>query len=212
MELELRLERPADRREVDNLTREAFWDVHVPGCVEHYLAQVMRSHADFVPELDYIAVADGRIVGNIMYSKAWLDAADGETLPILTFGPLSVLPECQRRGVGSRLVEATVGLARERGWPAIVILGNPGNYVKFGFKNCKKRRIAMAPGRYPTCMLVLELGAGILGTKDYLYRGSPVYEVDEAAARDFDSGFPAKESRWRPSQEEFDMLCRSFVE
>jgi len=212
MELELRRERPEDHREVENLTREAFWDVHVSGCVEHYLARVMREHPDFAPELDYVAVADGKIVGSIMYAKAWLDAEDGESLPILSFGPLSVLPEYQRRGVGSRLVEATVRMAREGGCPAIVILGNPGNYVKHGFKNCKKHRVAMAPGKYPTCMLVLELQRGTLGKKDYLYRGSPVYEVDEAEARAFDSGFPPKESRYRPSQEEFDMLCRSFVD
>ena len=212
MELELRPERPEDHREVENLVREAFWDVHVPGCVEHYLAHVMRSHADFVPELDYVAVAGGRIVGSIMYAEARLEAEDGEILPILSFGPLSVLPSFQRRGVGSRLVEATVELARGRGRPAIVILGNPGNYVKFGFGNCRRRRIAMAPGRYPTCMLVLELMPGILGKKDFLYRGSAVYEVDETAARAFDSGFPPKEPGWRPSQEEFDMLSRSFVE
>lgn len=212
MELELRRERPEDYREVESLTREAFWDVHVRGCVEHYLAHVMRSHPDFAPELDYVAVADGRIVGSIMYAKAWLDEAGGRAREILTFGPLSVLPGYQRRGVGSRLVEATVRLAREGGCPAIAILGNPGNYVKHGFRNCKKYRIAMAPGRYPTCLLVLELEPGALGDKDYLYRGSAVYEVGEDEARAFDSGFPPKESRYRPSQEEFDTLCRSFVD
>ena len=212
MELELRTERPDDYREVEDLTREAFWDVHVPGCVEHYLAHVMRSHADFVPELDYVALDGDRIVGSIMYAKAWLDSEGGESLPILTFGPLSVLPAYQRRGVGSRLVESTVRIAREAGWPAIVILGNPGNYVKHGFKNCKKYWIAMAPGRYPTCLLALELRPGALGAKDYLYRGSPVYEVGEAEARAFDAGFPPKQRGFRPSQEEFDMFCRSFVE
>jgi putative acetyltransferase len=212
MELELRLERPEDYREVENLTREAFWDVHVPGCDEHYLAHVMRSHPDFLPELDHVAVSDGRIVGNIMYTRARLEAEGGESPPVLSFGPLSVLPGFQRKGIGSRLVERTVELVSAMGYAAIVIFGNPGNYVKFGFRNCRKLRVAMAPEVYPTGMLVLELRSGALGSKDYVYVGSEVYAVDEAAARSFDSGFPPKERGWRPSQEEFDMLSRSLVQ
>ena len=59
-------------REVEELTREAFWVHHVPGCDEHYLVHVLRSHPDFIPELDFVAIVYDKIVGNIMYTKSRL--------------------------------------------------------------------------------------------------------------------------------------------
>ena len=48
----IRLENPCDYRTVETITREAFWNLSVPGCDEHYYVHVMRSHADFIPELE----------------------------------------------------------------------------------------------------------------------------------------------------------------
>ena len=68
-----RNETKSDFREVEILTRKAFWNVNVPGCDEHYLAHVLRDHEDFIPELDLVAeTVDGKIVGNVMYTKAKL--------------------------------------------------------------------------------------------------------------------------------------------
>ena len=63
MEIKLRPETPADYREAENVTREAFWNHFAPGCNEHYLLHVMRGSPAFVPELDFVAELDGRIVG-----------------------------------------------------------------------------------------------------------------------------------------------------
>lgn len=65
----IRKETEKDYREVENLAREAFWNLSVPGCFEHYFIHIMRGHSDFVRELDYVAETDGRIVGSVMYSK-----------------------------------------------------------------------------------------------------------------------------------------------
>lgn len=62
----IRLETPIDYEIVENLTREAFWNVHVPGCDEHYLAHILRDHEDFIPELDFVLEVAGKIIGNIM--------------------------------------------------------------------------------------------------------------------------------------------------
>jgi len=51
----IRNETKDDFREVEILTRKAFWNVNVPGCDEHYLAHVLREHEDFIPELDLVA-------------------------------------------------------------------------------------------------------------------------------------------------------------
>ena len=75
--LTIRNETEADYAAVENLTRKAFYNVYVPGCMEHYLVRVMREHEDFVPELDFVAELDGEIVGNIMYTKACLTDEQG---------------------------------------------------------------------------------------------------------------------------------------
>lgn len=89
MEATLRRERPEDRRAAEKLTREAFWNVHAPGCLEHDLAHVLRGSDDFIPELDLAAEAGGKLVGNIMYTKAGV-ARGEEARAVLCFGPVSV--------------------------------------------------------------------------------------------------------------------------
>ncbi len=69
----IRLETKNDYRAVENLTREAFWNVYKPGADEHYFVHTMRTHPDFIPELAFVLELDGEIVGNIMYTKAWLE-------------------------------------------------------------------------------------------------------------------------------------------
>ena len=62
----IRNETESDFNEVEELTRKAFWNVYVPGCVEHYLAHILRGHEDFVPELHFVAeTEDGKVVGNL---------------------------------------------------------------------------------------------------------------------------------------------------
>lgn len=70
LDINLRLEKPEDHRLVEELTREAFWGTNNPGCDEHFLVHKLRTVSAFVPELDFVAEVDGKIVGNIMYSDA----------------------------------------------------------------------------------------------------------------------------------------------
>ena len=76
--LTIRLETEKDYRAVENLTREAFWNVYKPGADEHYFVHKMRTHRDFLPELAFVLEKDGEIIGSIMYTKAWLLGEDGE--------------------------------------------------------------------------------------------------------------------------------------
>lgn len=64
--IEIRKEQKSDYRETEEMVREAFWNHYSPGCVEHYLVHVLRDSSVFLPELDLVAIADGRIVGNAM--------------------------------------------------------------------------------------------------------------------------------------------------
>ena len=68
--MNIRKEMPEDHQAVEELTRRAFYNMYIPGAVEHYLVHIMREHEDFIPELDLVAEISGRIVGSIMYTKA----------------------------------------------------------------------------------------------------------------------------------------------
>lgn len=71
--LTIRLETEKDYRAVEELTREAFWNVYKPGADEHYYVHQMRQHPDFIPELAFVLELDDKIVGSIMYTRAWLE-------------------------------------------------------------------------------------------------------------------------------------------
>ena len=59
--MNIRIEQPKDYREVENLTREAFWNTYRPGCTEHYVLHKYRENPDFIPELDFVMEEDGKI-------------------------------------------------------------------------------------------------------------------------------------------------------
>ena len=103
--LKIRKEVPADYQAVEELTRRAFYNLYVPGCVEHYLVHIMREHGDFIPELALVAQLDGEVIGNIMYTKARLVDETGIEKTVLTFGPVCIAPEHQREGYGKALIE-----------------------------------------------------------------------------------------------------------
>ena len=211
MDLVIRNETEKDFRAVEELTREAFWNYYVPGCVEHYLAHQLRRHPDFIKELDFVAETDGKIVGNIMYTRSWLVDESGQEQEILTFGPISVLPEYQRKGIGSALISHTKRLALAMGARGIVILGDPHNYCKHGFKSARDLNISDMNGEYPYGMLALELEAAALAGHLWKYRYSPAYEIDEKDADEFDKSFVKKEKGYQYSQEIFSIAVRSYV-
>lgn len=201
--MDIRNEVPEDYREVEELTKKAFWNVNVPGCDEHYIAHILRGHDDFIPELDFVLTLDGKIIANIMYTKARLADKSGAEKEIVTFGPLSVLPEYQRRGYGKALLKHSLEKAAEMGFEAAVIFGNPENYVTAGFKSCKKYNVAIPDGTYPVALLVKELKEGALAGKSFIYKESSAYEYDPGMAEEFDKTFVQIPKEYRPSQELF---------
>ena len=213
MNITIRNEVAADHRKVEHLIREAFWNHYVPGCKEHYLLHKMREHEDFIPELDLVLELDGEPAGSIVYTKATLVDEQGREKPVLTFGPVGVLPQYQRKGLGKRLMEASFERAIAMGWDTVVIFGDPANYIPRGFRSCKTYNVCLEPGVFPTALLVKELKPGALDGRLWRYCGSTAEEVcaDEDALARFDAGFPPKEKGWQPSQELFFIHSHSAV-
>ena len=129
----IRREVPTDYSAVEHLTREAFWNVYRPGCLEHYVIHVLRKDPAFVPELDLVMEREGQLIGHIMYMRAAITADDGREIPIMTFGPISIRPDLQRQGLGKRLLDYSMGKAAELGAGALCIEGNLDFYGKSGF-------------------------------------------------------------------------------
>ncbi len=210
--LNIRNETPADYQSVEDMTRRAFYNLYIPGCVEHYLVHVMRGHEDFISELDLVLELDGRVIGNIMYTRARLTDEAGAEKEILTFGPVCVLPEYQRKGYGRKLMEYSFERAAALGYDVIVIFGSPANYVGRGFQSCKKHNVCVEGGKYPAAMLVKELKPGALDGRKWFYHDSPVMSISEEEAQKYDDGLEPLEKKHLPSQEEFYIMSHSFVE
>lgn len=212
MSINIRQETVNDRIVVEELTREAFWNLYRPGCDEHYLVHIMRDHPDFIGDLAYVAEIDNRIVGNIMYTKSYLINEKEEKLETVTFGPLCVHPEFQRKGIGSALISFTKQLVIQKDYPAIIIYGDPHNYYKQGFKTGKDYNISTMEGKYPLGLLVLDLGTGKLNNHSWRFKESSVFELDQEKVENYDQLLPFKEKTTALSQNLFSMLIRSFVE
>ena len=213
-ELTIHLETEKDYRAVEELTREAFWNIYKPGADEHYYVHQMRNHPDFIPELAFVAELDGRIVGSIMYTKAWLKDESGNRKEILSFGPICVDPQLQRRRIGKLLIEHSFEAGRKMGYDVNINFGNPGNYVSRGFVSCKKKNVSFAvAGNFPTALLVCELVPNVLDGKKWMFIPSTAADCceDTAAVEAFDATFPPKEKKWMPSQEEFYIYSHSSV-
>ena len=131
--MKIRLETPDDYREVENLTREAFWNVYRPGCTEHYVLNQYRDNPDFIPELDLVMEHEGRIIGHVMFSKAQIVQTDGRVLPAWTFGPISIHPDYKRKGYGLKLLNHAIDRARQLGVGVLCMEGNIDFYGHAGF-------------------------------------------------------------------------------
>jgi putative acetyltransferase len=211
MNINIRLETKDDYIEVEELTREAFWNLYTPGCDEHYLCHILRDHNDFLQELDYVAEIDGKIIASIMYTRSFLFSDDLDKVQIVSFGPLCVHPEYQRKGIGTALIGKTKMLVEKMNIPAIIIYGDPHNYCKHGFKNGIDYQVSNMDGEYPLGLLVLELQPGFFGQKEWKAKQSDVFKFDHEEALEFDKKFKYKERKVQYSQEIFNIQIRSFL-
>ena len=211
--MNIRLEKPQDWREVENLTREAFWNVYRPGCLEHYVLHCFRSDPDFIPELDFVMEEDGRIIGHVMFSKAEIVLDDGSRFPSWTFGPISIDPEYKRKGYGLQLLKYALERAREMGIGLLCMEGNIDFYKLAGFDlACKMKIHYHAEPREAVVpyFLAQELIPGYWGDREGTYcppKGYFVADADPAGFEAYEAGFPAKEKNLQPGQ--LPQFCQS---
>ena len=210
MDIELRLEEEKDYFIVENITREAFWNHHVPGCDEHLLIHNLRKTNEFIKELDFVAINNNKIIGNIVYVKAKIINNDME-YTVLTFGPISVLPEYQNNGIGNKLINHTEKLSKEMGYKGIIIYGDPEYYKRLGFKESKQYKITNKDKKYPAALLVLELYPNALNGIEGIFDEGKAYEIDSNEMEEFDKKFIKKEKGYSKTQDRFKEISRKYI-
>ncbi len=249
-EYTIRQEQPADFYAVENLTREAFWNVYRPGCSEHYVLHCYRNHPDFIPELSLVLegpASSGNAAGGLPVCSAHgVSAAGVETrreilahvmfawseilvdpdesqacsaltaseepreecgqeprhLRMMTFGPISVRPDMQRKGLGKMLLDYALEHARKMGAGCIAMCGNIQFYGKCGFVTATSKGIRYAedPAGDAPYFLIRELTPGFLDGIRGTYRDPAPYFVDDHDVEEFDKQFPLKEKKVLPGQ------------
>ena len=237
-EYTIRQEQPADFYVVENLTRDAFWNVYRPGCSEHYVLHCYRNHPDFIPELSLVLegpassenAAGGipvssasavpvagveprrEILAHVMFawSEILVDPDESQTgsaqepqrLRMMTFGPISVRPDMQRKGLGKMLLDYALEQARGMGAGCIAMCGNIQFYGKCGFAVATSKGIRYAddPDGDAPYFLIRELTPGFLDGVNGSYRDPAPYFVDDCDVEEFDKQFPPKEKKVLPGQ------------
>jgi putative acetyltransferase len=180
----IRQEQPSDADAIRELHRRAFAKQARPatqdapevpaadGSLEANLVDELRADGDLVPALCLVAESEGVVVGHVAMSRAFLD---DRPAPLVALGPLGVLPEQQGTGVGSALMHATIAAADALGERAIILLGHPTYYPRFGFGPAVDHGITPPQDWGPAYFMVRRLGAwgdGLTGA----FRYAPAFE------------------------------------
>jgi putative acetyltransferase len=150
----IRRETAADIAQIHNVNERGFG-----GAGEADLVDALREQA--TPFISIVADDDGAIVGHICFSPVIIEHADGSTIEIIGLAPMAVAPERQNQGIGSRLVRFGLDECRRAGFPAVVVLGHPEYYPRFGFRPASSAGLRSEYDVPDPVFMVLELTSGI---------------------------------------------------
>jgi len=204
VDINIRNEEPKDYRRVEEVAREAFWNLYFPGGHEHYVVHKMRSHPDFIKELAFVIEVDGKIEGAIFYTHSKIVTGDRTEYKTISFGPVFISPEFHRKGLGKELISHSIKVAKEMEYRAILTLGYPYHYEPYGFVGGKRYNISMPDGKFYKGLLALPLYEGALDDISGYADFSDAFDVTEEEVDEFDKSFPPKEKKYQASQDEYE--------
>ncbi len=212
MTINIRPEEPCDYRRSEEIARDAFWNLYMPGAAEHYVVHLLRGHEDNIPELNLVIEEKGELVGAIYYTHSRVLLNSGGEAPCITFGPVYIAPHRHRQGLGRELITRSLELARQLGHTRVLILGYPYHYRPYGFVGGKTYSISMPDGQYYTGLQALELVEESFNACAGIADFSPVFEESTTGLDEFDALFAPKEKTVLPSQQEYVTACAQLDE
>ena len=210
--IHIRNEQPADYRQVEEITRKAFWNLYIPGASEHYLVHTMRDHEDYIPELSFVIEDDGAIIGSIHFTHAQVITPSGDQIPVIHMGPVCITPERHRQGFGRCLITHAIESAKALGHRAIMLGGFSYHYHPYGFIGTKKYHIAMTDGKFYTGIMALPLYDGTLDGVTGQVKFSDGLYPDESGLEAYEATFPQMEKQSLPCQKAFEQAASELDE
>lgn len=191
---------PEDFAITENITREAFWNIYKPGCSEHLVLHNLRKRQNYIKELDLVALYNKQIVGHIFSTKAVVIDSLNNKYEILCVGPLSVLPDFQKKGIGEKLLKESIRLSKVFGFRGMILYGNPDYYHRFGFKNAKNYEITTKDYQNFEPFMALELFKNSLFDVKGRFIEDESFNVNEEELKEFEKNFPYKEKLVKDTQ------------
>ncbi len=162
----IRQENAEDFSRIYELVKVAFQTAEVTSGQEQELVGKLRNSANYIPELALVAEENGELLGHIMLTRTLVVDGDRKAA-VLFLGPVSVVEKYRRRGIGSALMRQSLKLAGELGYEAVVLVGNPAYYHRFGFKTSADwgiRHVLDIPAQFVmACELVPDALANVRG-------------------------------------------------
>ena len=161
MDITARQEKKMNYKVSESVVKKAFENAQHSDQREHFLVARLRESDSFIPELSLVAETYGKIVGHIMLTRLFIENHE-DSFVSLALAPVSVLPEYQNKGIGSKLINEGLMIARSLGFSSVIVLGHEEYYPKFGFRPARTWGIT-APFEVPDeLFMALELDAGSL--------------------------------------------------
>lgn len=207
MNITVRQEEERDYRRVEEVAREAFYNLYFPGAHEHYVVHKIRSHADYIKDISFVVEVDGKVEGAIFYTKSSIVQKDGVHYDTISFGPVFISPNFHRKGLARKMINHSIVVAKEKGYKVITTLGYPYHYQTYGFVGGRKYQISMEDGSFLKGLLVLPLEKNALNNVSGYASFSEVLDVNEEEVEEFDKMFPKKVKKYQDSQKEFEIAC-----
>ncbi len=193
MEVNIKKTDEKDFFETECLTREALWNVYKPGCDEHLVLNKIRKSKSYIPELDLVAVYEHQIIRHVISTKARVIDSMNIEHEVLCVGPISVLPALQNKGVGTKLINYSISEARNLGYVAMILFGNPDYYHRFGFRNAKEYKITTKDLQNFEPFMVLELLVNGLNKVNGRYFEDNAFITNQEELIEFEKKFPYKQ-------------------
>lgn len=193
MDVVIRKIKEGDFFQTENVTREAFWDMYKPGCDEHLVLHNIRISRCYIGELDLVAVFGNNIVGHIISTKARVIDSSNKEHEVLCVGPLSVLSSFQNKGVGAKLMNESILIAKQMGFSGMILFGNPDYYHRFGFRNAGEYGISTKDGQNFEPFMALETREKGLASANGRFFEDEAFTCSESELLEFEKKFPHKE-------------------
>jgi len=190
MEIFIQRTKTKDFLTTENITRETFWNLFKPGCDEHLVLHNLRKSNSYISNLDLVAQSGNKIIGHLIITKAKVIDLQNEEHQVLCVGPISVLPEFQKNGIGTKLLNESIAIAKESGYSAMILFGHPDYYHRFGFVNAQNYGITTKEGMNFDPFMVLELYPNALAAVSGKFYEDKAFEIKEEELNEFEKLFP----------------------